>query len=71
MAGSFHRNAGVLLLRGIEKRLGIVARLASCLRDKRDPDLILHTVEESARASDVRDRRGLRGRRRLQFSESI
>ena len=44
--GQLSSDAGVLLLRGIEKRLGIVARLASCLRDKRDPDLILRTVEE-------------------------
>jgi Transposase DDE domain group 1 len=47
--GQLSSDAGVLLLRGIEKRLGIVARLASCLRDKRDPDLILHTVEEMLR----------------------
>src|SRR5665213_2859564 len=47
--GQLSSDAGVLLLRGIEKRLGIVTRLASCLRDKRDPDLILHTVEEMLR----------------------
>ena len=50
--GQLSSDAGVLLLRGIEKRLGIVARLASCLRDKRDPDLILHTVEEMLRLRD-------------------
>jgi hypothetical protein len=35
--GQLSSDAGVLLLRGIGKRLGIVTRLASCLRDKRDP----------------------------------
>jgi len=47
--GMLSSNAGVLLLRSVEKRLGIVARLASCLRDKRDPDLIEHTLEEMLR----------------------
>ena len=47
--GQLSSDAGVLLLRGVEKRLGMAARLASCLRDKRDPDLILHTVEEMLR----------------------
>lgn len=47
--GMLSSDAGVLLLRNVEKRLGIVARLASCLRDKRDPDLIEHTLEEMLR----------------------
>ena len=47
--GMLSSDAGVLLLRGVEKRLGIAARLASCLKDKRDPDLIVHTVEEMLR----------------------
>jgi hypothetical protein len=47
--GMLSSDAGVLLLRNVERRLGIVARLASCLKDKRDPDLIEHTVEEMLR----------------------
>lgn len=44
--GRLSSNAGVLLLRGVERQLGLGRRLASCLRDKRDPDLIEHTMEE-------------------------
>jgi hypothetical protein len=47
--GMLSSDAGVLVLRNVERRLGIVARLASCLRDKRDPDLIEHTLEEMLR----------------------
>jgi hypothetical protein len=44
--GQLSSDAGVLLLRGVEKKLGLAGRLASCLRDKRDPDLIEHSLEE-------------------------
>ncbi|HEV2279754.1 MAG TPA: IS1380 family transposase [Acidobacteriaceae bacterium] len=44
--GRLSSDAGVLLLRGVEKKLGLAGRLASCIRDKRDPDLIEHTLEE-------------------------
>lgn len=44
--GRLSSDAGVLLLRGAEKKLGLAGRLASCLRDRRDPDLIEHTMEE-------------------------
>ena len=44
--GRLSSDAGVLLLRGVERKLGLAGRLASCLRDKRDPDLIEHTIEE-------------------------
>ena len=47
--GMLSSDAGVLLLRKVERRLGIAARLTSCLKDKRDPDLIKHTVEEMLR----------------------
>ena len=45
--GQLSSDAGVLLLRNVERRLGIAQRLSMCLKDKRDPDLILHTVEEA------------------------
>lgn len=44
--GQLSSDAGVVLLRGVERKLGLASRLASCLRDKRDPDLIEHPVEE-------------------------
>lgn len=44
--GRLSSDAGVLLLRGVERKLGLAGRLASCIRDKRDPDLIEHSVEE-------------------------
>jgi hypothetical protein len=44
--GRLSSDAGVLLLRGAERKLGLAGRLASCIRDKRDPDLIEHTIEE-------------------------
>ena len=47
--GRLSSDAGVLLLRSIERKLGLAGRLASCIRDKRDPDLIEHSIEEMLR----------------------
>jgi Transposase DDE domain group 1 len=47
--GMLSSDAGVLLLRSVEKRLGIAARLAACLTDRRAPDRIEHTLEEMLR----------------------
>ena len=47
--GMLSSNGGVLLLRGVERRLGLAARLAGCIRDRRNPESILHTVEEMLR----------------------
>ena len=47
--GLLSSDGGVLLLRGAERKLGLASRLAGCLRDKRDPDLIEHTLEEMLR----------------------
>ena len=43
-------DGGVLLLRGIEKRLGIAARLAGCLTDGRDPASTTHSYADMIRA---------------------
>ena len=43
--GRLSSDAGVLLLRSVERKLGLAGRLASCIRDKRDPDLIDHSIE--------------------------
>lgn len=44
--GAITTEGGGLLLREVEKRIGIVGQFAACFRDYRDPDLIEHTVEE-------------------------
>ncbi len=47
--GQLSSDAGVLLLRGVEKQLSLAGRLAGCTRDRRNPCLIEHTVEEMLR----------------------
>jgi Transposase DDE domain group 1 len=47
--GQLSSDAGVLLLRGIEKKLGLAARLASCIRDRRKPERIEHPLEKMLR----------------------
>ena len=42
-------DAGVLVLRGVEKKLGLAARLASCIRDRRKAERIEHPLEEMLR----------------------
>jgi Transposase DDE domain group 1 len=44
--GAITTEGGGLLLREVEKRIGIVRQFAACFRDYRDPDRIEHTVEE-------------------------
>ena len=44
--GEITTEAGGLLLREVEKRTGIIARLAACFRDHRKPEQIEHTVKE-------------------------
>ena len=38
--GQLSSDAGVLVLRGVEKKLGLAARLASCIRDRRKAERI-------------------------------
>jgi hypothetical protein len=47
--GMLSSDAGVLLLRNVEKQFRLAQRLSACLKDKRDPDFIKHTVEEMLR----------------------
>jgi len=47
--GMLSSDGGVLLLRNVEKQLGLAHRISGCLKDRRDPDLIKHTVEEMLR----------------------
>ena len=45
-SGKITSDAGVLLLREVERGTGLIAGLAECFRDHRDARLIEHTVEE-------------------------
>ncbi len=47
--GLLSSDAGVLLLRGVEKRLGLAERLARCLKDRRVPGSVTHTLVEMLR----------------------
>ena len=47
--GLLSSDGGVLLLRGVERRLGIAERLAGCMTDRRDPARIDHTLAEMLR----------------------
>src|SRR5437879_10383853 len=44
--GAISTDGGGLLLREVEKRIGVLRQFASCFTDYRNPDLIEHTVEE-------------------------
>jgi DDE family transposase len=44
--GNITSDAGILLLREVEKRTGLIAGLAECFRDYRDQRWVEHTVEE-------------------------
>src|SRR5262249_7752177 len=47
--GQLSSDAGALLLRGVEKKLGLAMRLVACIRDRRRPERIEHTFEEMLR----------------------
>lgn len=47
--GLISSNGGLLLLREVERRLGLADLLAGCVRDRRDPTLISHTLPEMLR----------------------
>jgi len=47
--GMLSSDGGVLVLRNVEKQLGLAHRISACLKDRRDPDCIKHTVEEMLR----------------------
>jgi hypothetical protein len=47
--GRLTADAGVLVLAGIERRLGIAERLARCIEDPRAPERVHHTVADMIR----------------------
>jgi hypothetical protein len=50
MAGQLSSDGGVLILREIEKRLGIAAILSACVPDARDPSRVIHSHADMIRA---------------------
>lgn len=44
--GAISPDGGLVLLREAERRIGLSARLAKCMRDRRDPALISHQLTE-------------------------
>lgn len=44
--GAMTSDGGGLLLREVDKRVGLLGQFANCFTDYRNPDLIEHTVEE-------------------------
>src|SRR5258708_31032814 len=44
--GTQSSDAGLLLLREVERKLGVCRRLAAAMPDRRDPDRILHAMFE-------------------------
>ena len=47
--GLLSSDGGILVLRDLERRLGLAARLARCLKDRRDPARIDHALVEMLR----------------------
>ena len=47
--GPVSSDGGLVLLREVERRLGLADHLAGCLRDWRDPDLVSHGLAEMLR----------------------
>jgi hypothetical protein len=45
-AGPVSSDGGALLLREVERKTGLLQRLATCFHDHRDPGRIEHTVEQ-------------------------
>ena len=48
--GLISSDGGVLLLTGVDKRPGLIDRLAALISDDRDPDRIIHSVADIMRA---------------------
>src|SRR3989449_9821913 len=44
--GRITSDAGILLLREVAERTGLLRRFAQCFTDHRDPELVEHTVEQ-------------------------
>ena len=58
--GNITSHAGILLLREVENRTGLIGGLAHCFNDYRDARWVEHTVEELPRSAAVWTMSGLR-----------
>ncbi len=47
--GHLSSDGGLLVLREVEQRLDVAGRLAACLTDPRDPDRVVHGLDEIIR----------------------
>lgn len=47
--GHLCSDGGLLVLREVEQRLDVAGRLAACIRDPRDPDRVVHGLDEIIR----------------------
>lgn len=47
--GALSSDGGLMLLRQVDAAMGLTARLADCLRDRRDPKLVAHSLTELVR----------------------
>ncbi len=47
--GLISSDGGLVLLRAAERRIGLADLLAGCLRDRRDPALVTHSLAEMLR----------------------
>lgn len=47
--GHLSSNGGLLVLREVERRLDVAGRLAACFTDPRDPDRVVHGIDEIIR----------------------
>ena len=48
--GLISSDGGVLLLAGVDKRLGLIGTMAAIIPDHRDPNQIIHTLADILRA---------------------
>jgi hypothetical protein len=60
--GRLSSDGGVLVLRDVERRLGLAERLAGCLTDRPDPARTEHEIVEMLRLRMFLVAAGLRGR---------
>ena len=49
--GKLSSDAGVLVLREVERRLGVADRLATCIADDRQPGRVRHSLADVIRLS--------------------
>jgi hypothetical protein len=60
--GRLSSEGGLLVLREVERRLGLADRLAACLNDPRTPEKIVHRLDGDYPVSHADDCRRVRGR---------